>query len=69
MLTLVADLCPCHPFAENYAPFQSMDPRESFLTIGESVASAPGPGHYNDVITRDKTKGGVCDRVCFPLAS
>ena len=40
-----------------------MDPRESFLTIGESVAAAPGPGHYTDVIGRDKAKGGACDRV------
>lgn len=50
---------------ENYAPFQSMDPREFFLTIGGSVAAAPGPGHYRDVTTREKIKGGVYDRVCL----
>ena len=41
-----------------------MDPRESFLTITESVAAAPGPGNYSDVITREKIKGGTCNRVC-----
>jgi len=42
-----------------------MDPRESFLTITESVAAAPGPGNYSDVITREKIKGGAYNRVCL----
>ena len=32
---------------ESYAPFQSMSVRESFLTVNESLVSAPGPGHYS----------------------
>lgn len=44
-----------------------MDVRESFLTIGESVAAAPGPGQYSAVIKKQKVKGGtsVNDKVCM----
>lgn len=45
-------------FAENYAPFQSMSDRESFLTINEGVAAAPGPGHYTPLIGSGGVKGG-----------
>ena len=34
-------------FTDSYAPFQSMSVRESFLTVNESLAAAPGPGHYS----------------------
>ncbi|XP_064382075.1 sperm-tail PG-rich repeat-containing protein 2-like isoform X2 [Halichondria panicea] len=30
----------------SYAPFQSMAVRESFLTVNDTLAAAPGPGHY-----------------------
>lgn len=32
---------------ESYAPFQSMAVRESFLTVNQTLAAAPGPGHYS----------------------
>jgi len=38
-----------------YAPFLSMAVRESFLTVGKSLAAAPGP---DTDITFKKSKGG-----------
>lgn len=43
---------------ENYAPFQSMSVRDSFLTVSEGVAEAPGPGYYSPLINLSNTKGG-----------
>lgn len=45
-------------FLESYAPFQSMSVRESFLTISEGVAAAPGPGHYSPLNNSSSAKGG-----------
>jgi len=47
-----------HTLTVGYAPFLSMAVRESFLTVGESLAAAPGPGHYSPDATFKKTKGG-----------
>ena len=33
-------------FLTGFAPFLSMSKRESFLTVNEQVAVAPGPGYY-----------------------
>ena len=30
---------------------------ESFLTVGESLAAAPGPGYYSPDVTFKKSKG------------
>ena len=35
-----------------------MSIRESFLTVNESLAAAPGPGHYAPGFAFQKTKGG-----------
>lgn len=43
---------------ESYAPFQSMSVRESFLTINDGVAAAPGPGHYSPLKNSSAVKGG-----------
>ena len=45
-------------FLVSYAPFQSMSIRESFLTISEGVAAAPGPGYYTPLINSGNIKGG-----------
>ena len=42
----------------SYAPFQSMSVRESFLTIDEGTAAAPGPAHYSFPINLSSIKGG-----------
>lgn len=42
-----------------FAPFLSLSKRESFLTISDQVAIAPGPGQYsNEESNREKIKGG-----------
>ena len=48
-----------------------MSTRESFLTVNESLAAAPGPGHYTPGLTFHKTKGGgsLDSRVCCVLLS
>ena len=53
--------------SEGYAPFQSTSIRESFLTISEGVAAAPGPGHYSPTINSDGAKGGrpLHNKVCL----
>ena len=43
--------------SDGYAPFLSMSLRDSFLTIKESVAAAPGPGAYNPRLI-DFVQGG-----------
>ena len=60
--------CTLH-FTESYAPFLSMSVRESFLTVNESLAAAPGPGHYAPGFAFQKTKGGgsLDSRVCISL--
>lgn len=42
---------------EGYAPFLSMSLRESFLTVKDSVAAAPGPSTYNPKV-HDHVTGG-----------
>lgn len=49
---------------DGYAPFQSMSVRESFLTISEGAAAAPGPGHYSPAINFDGAKGPLQNKVC-----
>ncbi|KAJ8023074.1 Sperm-tail PG-rich repeat-containing protein 2 [Holothuria leucospilota] len=44
--------------ADGYAPFLSMNPRETFLTIQDSVIAAPGPGQYDPLNPQDKVTGG-----------
>jgi len=51
-----------HTFTMGYAPFLSMAVRESFLTVGESLAAAPGPGHNSPDITFKMSKGGGVER-------
>ena len=46
----------CFCFA-GYAPFQSMTVRESFLTVGEQLAAAPGPGHYSPSLRLRNAQG------------
>ena len=48
-----------------------MDARQSFLSIGESIAAAPGPGYYSHVINNAKIKGGtsIDDKVCLYFTS
>lgn len=43
-----------------------MSVRESFLTVNESLAAAPGPGHYAPGFAFHKTAGGssLDSRVC-----
>lgn len=43
-----------------------MSVRESFLTVNESLAAAPGPGHYAPGFAFHKVKGGgsLDSRVC-----
>lgn len=59
-------LTPKHVHSESYAPFLSMSARESFLTVNESLAAAPGPGHYAPGFAFQKTKGGgsLDSKVC-----
>ena len=47
-----------HTHTVGYAPFLSMAVRESFLTVGEQLAAAPGPGHYSHHTAFRPTKGG-----------
>ena len=47
-----------HTHTVGYAPFLSMAVRESFLTVGEQLAAAPGPGHYSHNTAFRPTKGG-----------
>lgn len=58
--------CSCHS-AEGYAPFQSMVVRESFLTVSDSLAVAPGPGHYSPVpgqkLGSDRGRGTLHNKV------
>ena len=35
-----------------------MGVRESFLTVNENFAAAPGPGHYTPMFAYDTIKGG-----------
>lgn len=44
--------------SDGYAPFSSMNPRETFLTVQDSVIAAPGPGQYDPLITQDRVVGG-----------
>ncbi|XP_077999351.1 sperm-tail PG-rich repeat-containing protein 2-like [Glandiceps talaboti] len=44
--------------ADGYAPFSSMTPRESFLTVQDAVIAAPGPGQYDPGFAQDIVKGG-----------
>ncbi|XP_070544297.1 sperm-tail PG-rich repeat-containing protein 2-like [Ptychodera flava] len=44
--------------ADGYAPFSSMTPRESFLTVQDAVIAAPGPGQYDPAFAQDIVKGG-----------
>jgi len=37
-------------------PSLSMEVWESFLTVAESLAAAPGPGHYSPDVTFKKSK-------------
>lgn len=48
---------------ETYAPFQTMSARESFLTISEGAAAAPGPGHYSPIMKSSNIKGGKSSKV------
>lgn len=41
-----------------YVPFSSATPRESFLTVTDQLAAAPGPGYYTTSFSFDKPKGG-----------
>ena len=43
--------------AESFAPFCSMAMRESFLTVSQQQALAPGPAHYAHY-HEDHVKGG-----------
>ena len=43
---------------ESYAPFCSMAVRESFLTVDQQLATAPGPAHYTPDLVEDHVKGG-----------
>lgn len=43
-------------FADGYAPFLSMQTRDTFLNPESSVISAPGPGHYDPVLPRENIK-------------
>ena len=47
-----------HTNTVGYAPFLSMAVRESFLTVGEQLAAAPGPGHYSLNTAFRPNKGG-----------
>lgn len=44
--------------ANSYAPFLSMAPRETFLTIRGETVIYPGPAKYNPRFSRDSVKGG-----------
>ncbi|PIK59902.1 putative sperm-tail PG-rich repeat-containing protein 2 [Apostichopus japonicus] len=44
--------------ADGYAPFSSMNPRETFLTVQDSVIAAPGPGQYDPLNPQDRVVGG-----------
>ena len=52
---------------ESYAPFQSMAVRESFLTVSENLAAAPGPGHYSPTLGprlgSDRGRGSLHNKV------
>ncbi|XP_071505426.1 sperm-tail PG-rich repeat-containing protein 2-like [Diadema antillarum] len=44
--------------SDGYAPFSSMTPRETFLTVQDAVIAAPGPGHYDPNESQLRINGG-----------
>ncbi|XP_041485229.1 sperm-tail PG-rich repeat-containing protein 2-like [Lytechinus variegatus] len=44
--------------SDGYAPFSSMTPRETFLTVQDAVIAAPGPGHYDPTEAQLRITGG-----------